>query len=576
MTDYYVNGLTGSNGGSGRSRAEAWKTLQHANNSIAPGDKVAVAPATYYEQLTIDKANTTWVRDGDEGVVYIDGKYDPEEAFSQHPTRILPPGTAGKDWLMRGSETFGASLVSIKASGVVLDGGTKYGIKIGNCIGKGLTIHPDIDDVVVTKTWVDFCLGGGFRLHGNNCTLIDYCCTRVSMTYWDPTRGDAASGAPEGVPSAVLVLDGHGSKVMNGLVEAVFGEGIVAGKRSSGVLIKGNEVSCAYHAGIYINYSRDAVIDGNLIWGASDFATKIGVGIAFGDETGGDSASYVKQHGARNAKIINNVVIVPHQLWQLRVGKDNYQTVVGDEVGDGLYLGFNTFIANEQGEKDRPAILMPQGLAPNRCLVENNIFYISPALDITPVSWANSGANAGIRNNLWNTRPPTKARGEGDFYGDTGLIDPEFKPPSINFVLNAPVFNPVSIKHLDFYKLRETSPAIGMESDNSSFKTNTPPWVMEDINGVQRSVHSAVGASEFVPVVVDPPDEPDEPPVDPPVEPPVVELGKIVVDLDEEVGPNGVFLYVLKREGCLIVKGEDADGFTYTLGALIKDEVQAP
>lgn len=69
-TIYYVDGVGGSDGNTGLSWGQAWKTLSYANTQVVDNDSVFVKAATYNEQFTIAK-ETLWqaVEDG----VIVDG-----------------------------------------------------------------------------------------------------------------------------------------------------------------------------------------------------------------------------------------------------------------------------------------------------------------------------------------------------------------------------------------------------------------------------------------------------------------------------------------------------------------------
>lgn len=513
MATRYVNASTGNNGNTGTSSGAAWATLTYALSQISAGDTVKIAPGTYYEKLYITKANTTWEHDGTAGVVYIDGRYDPAEAFSGNINHILAPNDLpGNNWVLGSWGDVYTPLLEVRASGVTIDGKSKYGIVVRNVFGQAIKLKPGLSNITVKYVRTDFTYNAGWRIHSNSTLVEHCCCTRSGMTLYDPDRGDflGEGVGPEAVPSAVLILDGDGCIMRDMLCHHSGGEGIVAGKRSTNVTIEDCESHNNHHINFYVNYSRHAIVRRNLAWSAVG-EIESSDGFAFGDETGGDSAQYISQYGAQNAKFYNNIAYNCNRNFVLRGNqptdpKGNYQTVV-----DGLYVGFNTFVANN------PALVVKSNIhigilhGPKRMLFENNIIETVAGSGVIPVAWQGVGSNSenvGVRNNIWRAQPIAAARGTNDIYGAPGIKSSTPTTPPLNYARDAVNFAPVSWRGAaSFYELIGSSVAIDAASGVGAFKNNTPPDITTDFKNLSRTGGRDIGAYEFGGTVTEPGDE---------------------------------------------------------------------
>lgn len=505
MTTRYVStdGPNSANSGPGTMESP-WKTLSYAAANVQPGDKVKIAPGVYYERLLINTNDTTWEHDGSSGVVYIDGRYDPESVFAANIKRIDPPDKPGTNWVLKGWGDIFKAMVDINADNVVLDGKSRYGIVVRNACGQGVDLAIGKSNIVVRHVRTDFTYNGGWRVQANDSLMQNCCCSRSGMQYYDPTRLTNIPGAgPAAVPSAVMFLDGNGSTADGNEVFCNFGEGIVAGKRSTNVTLKRNISHTNGHVHMYVNFSRGAVVYENLIY--NDFTclefneTASSDGLVFGDETAGDPSAYVSKYGARNPQIYNNVVVGCGRSFALRWSTGpNYKTVV-----DGLYLGHNTFLASDKAETRKQVFYIGGADAPKRALIENNIIEVAPGSGVEISSWGStlSGKNLVVRNNVWRESPVPGARGVGDVYADPMLNNNRPSIPPVNFVRNAPELTPVALTDTDFFALLPGSPAIGAASDGSTVVGITPPINKPDC-----------GASFSFSMPTDPtPEQPDEP-----------------------------------------------------------------
>jgi PKD repeat protein len=501
VTTYYVNaGPSGNNSNDGRSSGSPWKTLSKAASSISNGDTVKIAPGTYSERLTIRTPNSTWEHDGTAGTVYIEGGYTNTTAWRNNNQTYRPDqGSWGTGtWNAGGYQ----NLVNIEASGVTLNGKTKYGIVIRYAPGEGLQTTLDGHDAIIKFVHVDYCYGGGWRIFSNDTLVEDCACTRCGLQLFDP---DSLAVGPAGVPVAFLVAQtdiNHRTErvtVRRVISQCNWGEGIAAGFGSIDVVVESCESSTNYHLAFYANCGRDATFRNNIAWwdaAASDFTGSSGDtadGFVFGDESKRLASSDLPSLSAR---YYNNIAIGVRRGFQIRNNGSNYRTQV-----DGLYFGFNTIIATA----DAKFAIDLGGAPPNanpKALIENNVIEV-----LGGAVTAKGTDKYTFRNNVWRSTPPSSARGAGDVYANPRLTNPNFTLPATNCNKKGASFTPVSIRNsIQFAQLQSTSPAINKAASGSAGGV-TPPSVTTDISGAARGAARDCGAWEFGGTPTDPGDE---------------------------------------------------------------------
>ncbi|MCZ2113885.1 MAG: DUF1565 domain-containing protein, partial [Anaerolineae bacterium] len=143
MATYYVDGKSGNDSANGSSGAP-WKTLGKAAKGVKPGDEVRIRTATYYEELTIGTANTSWRADTGHTPV-LDGRW--HEGLMSNGKMPAP----GPNHLPIGGQY--SSMIQIKGNGVLIDGLTIQNSAAGG-IGMG-----SVNDVVVRNCRIDFTYG---------------------------------------------------------------------------------------------------------------------------------------------------------------------------------------------------------------------------------------------------------------------------------------------------------------------------------------------------------------------------------------------------------------------------------
>jgi hypothetical protein len=117
MTTYYVDGAVGNDGNAGTSEGagNAWATVDHAMNTVAPGDHVYIkASATYSETPNIDTAGTVAspiIFEGYSSTPGDDGKADIAGA-----TNCLTGSTASTYYIFKNLTFNGASSIGVSLS----------------------------------------------------------------------------------------------------------------------------------------------------------------------------------------------------------------------------------------------------------------------------------------------------------------------------------------------------------------------------------------------------------------------------------------------------------------------------
>jgi hypothetical protein len=422
MTTYYVDGSSGDDSNDGRSAQQAWRSLNKANASINNGDTVLVRNGTYQEVLNITKANTTWRADVGHRPV-LDGGY----GAHLFQNGRLPAVDAGP--YLPGARF--ASMVSIRADNVIFDG-----FRVQNVAGEGIAVDRGGDNCKVLNCLVDFIFGVGIISDGTTNVELGY--NKVSRC---SRRGVANNvrvnpGRRQPVSGAVKFGNTHNIHVHHNIVAYGFGECMNCGKGNYEALVENNELHSCNHACFYNNHSIGTIFRFNTCYHTLDLAHRgedgdFPAGILIGDEYARGRALPHSSGGA----YYNNLVVGTGKLFQLRNSgpEGNYDT-----QADGLYVGFNTFVALQ---KTADLTVGPdnlvegitiednyQGRSHRRSTFENNIIYWPATVGSRGrMSDAKNGTLNGIefRNNCWSERPVAAMQGSGDQYGNPMLEKPD-------------------------------------------------------------------------------------------------------------------------------------------------------
>jgi len=469
MATYFVDRNAGNDSNDGSSN-RPWRTLNKANDEIAPGDEVRIRTGVYHETVRLNKANTTWRPDtGHEPV--IDGHYN-EDLFNNDHKLPNPDQTEG---FLPGSSV--GSMVVLTAEGVTFDG-----LRVQNSAGSAVSVSAS--NCTVRNCRIDFTYNTSIKANTSsgymeNVVFENNVCTRASVRYYDPLRG----GGKESVTGVMKMGRTRDGIIRNNICAFGHGEGINVGKDNYRILVEGNVVHTCNHVHLYINRSVDVTMRNNLVYhlyipvfvGAND---KPPAGIAIGDENPRDG-NWIHSSGGQ---IYNNVVIGLGTLFSVRNNAHNYDTQM-----ENCYVGHNTFIARDKTRAGISIIGNMQGRPHRGSIFENNVIYATEQIS------QGNGDIGGVafRNNLWSVLPDAAMRGPGDRVGDPNLVN-----VLADLVSNFP--DPESNINLRNYQLTERSTlAIGLASDGSRLNGLEPPDIRKDFYGANRDERPDIGAHEY-------------------------------------------------------------------------------
>lgn len=399
-------------------------TVAAAARAVKPGDVVRVLPGVYQEMLRCVTPGVTWIGE---------------------PGAVLNGGWDGKT-----KEKGFSGIVSISAAEVVVDGLTMI-----NATSRGVSIGKGGDRAIVRNCRIDNTYHGGIAVNGGDVAgvsglLIEY----NVMTRMGQERLVTGGGRVAGSFNLIRCMD---SVVRGNVVGGGLGEGINSGKGSYRLLIEGNIIFATEHVGLYFNRCVDCIGRGNFIFavnGKSPLKTGNGdlpAGIIIGDErnSGGNFP------WSSGNTIADNLVVGYGKLFQVR---NNAKESAGydTQLSDTTIIG-NTFIAGPQTTGGINIMANQRGRPHQSSVFRNNII-IAPG--ISPIG-ETSGGGVAFDHNLWSDAPAPGLRGEGDYYGDALLTNPDA-------VINGDWANPETDFKLDNYRPRVGSPAVGAGKDGAT------------------------------------------------------------------------------------------------------------
>lgn len=498
MATYYVDGSNGSNGNG--SSGNPWKTLALAHAGISAGDTVRVRAGTYQEQLSITKANTTWIADNPAAKPVVDGRWNVSlmsggntlTTSSKMPRidsapNYLPPGTNSKQ-----------GLIQITAAGVMVDGFASQ-----NSTGSGISIGASNCTVQNCVTYFTYSSGilsnPGSKVTG--ISILNNVIRFASIKIFDPERFTdyAGSCSAQCVDGSLKVGKNNGGTLIQGNDIAFgFGEGINIGKNNSPpandpIIVEGNRVHDVNHSYIYINGSVNVIVRKNLC-----YCTGVELNMWDGDPPAGIRLKDEVDTVVRDVQVYNNVVV---NLGQGLDWGDKHTSATG------VYVGHNTFVGGPETEvKQKAAILIKQNKYTHdnqKGIFENNIIDHS-TISTSVLSTNNATGNAGVtlRNNNWSKQPTPS--GTADVVANPKLVNAGANLSTSNYpnktnttwasVTTSDNFN------LNNYKLTSTSPGRGAASSGVAASGVTPPNVSTDYLGNARDATKAdrdVGAIEY-------------------------------------------------------------------------------
>ena len=303
-TPYYVDGVSGNDGNTGLSWAQAFKTLGKANTTIVDTDSVFVKAATYNEQLVISKA-TVW------------------QAFED---------------------------------GVIVDG--------TSLSGNGIELSVSVTGLAVTMTKFNvqgFSSGSGFATLASNQVLQLFSCvarsnqkgvsigaiSKVILEGTCETKANSSHGIQVAGNSGELEFDGVLLAFLNG-GSAIFvtGSGGILTGDMTGSKLFSNANGIVWNTGANFTI-RNAAIYNNTYDGFLFNETVNGVLIEFCDIYGngrdgvstGALALTVEDVRIRRNRIYNNArrginIDADDDVFEIKI----YRNTIGGNGGDGIYF----------------------------------------------------------------------------------------------------------------------------------------------------------------------------------------------------------------------------------------------
>jgi parallel beta-helix repeat protein len=360
---YHVS-TKGSDAGAG-SKAEPWRTIQHAAHALQPGDTVLVAAGTYHEKVTITKGGTAEggaITLQAQGAAVVSGKGIPGQNIFhiKNASHVRLVGFEIRD-----------NLKVDDGSGIRVEGACSHieikGCRIHEIRGKdamGITVYGTHPTAAISQIVIEGC-----EIY--NC---------------DPAESEA------------LTLNGNvdGFQILNNVVRDVNNIGIcmIGGedwintdrtKVARHGVCKGNKVSRirasygdGYAAGIYVDGGSDIIVEENEVTGCN-------LGIEVGAENKGTVARRI---------VVRNNRVWKNQKTGIVFG--GYEEKAG-RVEDCLFEG--NFCQHNDTHTDRNGELWIQWASHN--VVKGNIFWAGEeALLLQSIAGARDNT---LNGNVWYT-----------------------------------------------------------------------------------------------------------------------------------------------------------------------------
>ena len=382
---YYV--ATNGNDNNPGTQALPFGTLNKAVEKVVAGDSVYVRGGTYYltQGLWIgnEKSGTASARivfqsyPGEKAI--LDGSNMPK----QDPNDRDP--SKGEDAFAIGGQYIDIKNFEIRKT-------TRSGINIWG--GKHIKI---------LNNTVHDTRGSGIYMGYSDLTTVTDIVVDSNQVY-NTCLINNPPLEPGGWPSAISSSGNGNIYVTNNQVHNNYGEGIVFGSGSGG-LIAANIVYDNFSAGLYLVNSTNSTVEKNLVYTTYDRKfyrfNQPSPGIQLANES--------DVNKLENNKIINNIVIG---------GREGFSYYSSYGPGGGLK---NTIIANNTFYRATGTLLLIQKDAGHmNTLIANNIFYQT---DGNPISDVEANPALRFRNNLWYGGNAGSATGTGDVNANPLLIN---------------------------------------------------------------------------------------------------------------------------------------------------------
>jgi hypothetical protein len=265
--EYHVS-LSGSDSNPG-TMSRPWRTIQHAVNSVKPGDTVTIHEGTYEEEIVLNNSGTA-----DDPITFTAA---PEESVTVEGLEITT-GTAHVNLYDLRIEGQSDWRVWLRGNNhhIVLKGFTVIGGETGVRITWGDSGQPPIDgpvsDITLEDslikgqvyTSVDCTPGPGHRMIFRN---LEIC-------------GPDTGGSPSFAADGIAVERGEDILIENCYIHDVLGDGIDLNSRDTsghipGIKVKRNKVVRTHRSGVKL--WAGGRMENNVIWGSGIAPIVIGI-----------------------------------------------------------------------------------------------------------------------------------------------------------------------------------------------------------------------------------------------------------------------------------------------------------
>lgn len=228
-TDFYVDGNKGSNSRSGRSWAEARKTIQSAYSLAGDGDVIHVAEGVYGKiSVNVPKAVVIKGEGGCEKTIVDGGGASRCVGFFLDDWSTADVRTTMEGFTFRNG-------VTEKAGGGAYGGRFRNCRFIGNRCGKsgGAAAHSILENCLVVSNAASRSGGAMYDGHAENCVLAGNACERygggaydaqlVGCSVFDNSAGIGAGGVYEGSATNTIVWANRTGIAVNNWIRGAFG-----------------------------------------------------------------------------------------------------------------------------------------------------------------------------------------------------------------------------------------------------------------------------------------------------------------------------------------------------------------
>ncbi len=398
------------NGGQAGPEARPFRSGQHGVDSARAGATVRVRNGVYHEVLRIERSGTAAAPirivayPGEQPI--LDGNTsgnteeyelpegDPVVCGTQDPIRCYV-------W---------TAMVTIDANHVQFSGfdvrhSRGMGIRIG------LNTHPS--NVTVTHCNIYSLRQRGMLIENADNVLIDHCNVFNTANFAPYSR----SSSEVNWPGIVHIKQSDNVTFQNSSVYRNYGEGVIAGRDSTGIVIRNNDIFDNFALQLYVHHAHQVLVENNLIYHTND-----------PDFYRGDNPSYcivvnsetnfTTSHGINGVDIYNNFIAGCRQNISLWASRDNTISFPVHNVT----IAHNTLVNAHANSVTPHGITISPDADLKNIVVRNNIVYQTEGRTISNQS---ATPEVTFSHNLWYPERPSDVAGSGDIVADPRLMAPE-------------------------------------------------------------------------------------------------------------------------------------------------------